>query len=130
MNMIYNDIELKSNNDGTYDWAFGYDDVSNVIGNQRLRSNIIHSILLQPYELEQEYYAFKGCSSWDYINEPRTGHVETLLSESMRIEIQKIEGVKDATITLTGEGYNIIPEILLFKDDGTEVLVEWNSEQK
>ena len=128
--MIENDIELKNNGNGTFDWKFLLDDVSDVRGNARLRSNVIHAILLRPYELEQEFYAFEGCVAWDYINDKRVDHVLTLLAEGMRLSAQKIDGVKDATVELnTRGGYNVVSSILLFKDDGTEVLIEWNSEQ-
>ena len=128
--MIYNDIQLSDNGDGTFDWNFGYDDVVNVTGAQRRRSNIIHSVMLQPYELREELYAVKGCNVWNYVNERRTDHVITLLRESVRMTVNEIEGIRDSKVTITDKGeYGISIGILLFRNDGTEEVVEWSSVQ-
>ena len=128
--MIYNDIKLKNNGDDTFDWDFSNTDVVNVYGSERRKSNIIHSVMLQPYELDEELYAFKGCELWDYINEPRRGHVITLLTESIRMSVNEIEGIRDSTVILDdGTEYRLGVEIILFKADGTEEVITWNSEQ-
>lgn len=128
--MIYNDVKLKSNDDGTFDWDFGITDIIDVYGRERRRSNVIHSIMLQPHELQEQLYTFKGCNLWDYINEPRRGHVLTLLTESIRMTVKEIEGISDATVTLddTTE-YRLGVKIIIFKNDGTEEVITWNSEQ-
>ena len=128
--MIYNDIKLANNEDGTFDWDFGYADITNVYGSERRKSNVIHSVMLQPYEIDEELYTFKGCNLWDYINEPRRGHVITLLTESIRMAVNELEGIKDSTVTLDdSRDYRLGIRIVLFKNDGTEEVINWNSEQ-
>lgn len=107
---------------GCYDWKFGVSDVSNVIGNQQLRSAVIHAVLLKPYELEQVFYQDKGCFVHEYVRGLGNSNTENLIKESIISSVKRINGIVDANVELNyTDGEVHIPKITLIKVNGEEV---------
>ena len=117
------DIKLTKSKDGKYDWTFQDGDVKTVIGEQRLINATKHAILLKRYELLQDLYKHKGCDVHNFIKTSGTPNAVKLCEESIILACKEIDGVKDATTTVSLDNGIGIQELTLIKDNGEEVTV-------
>ena len=118
-----NDIELVNMGNGFFDWKFDDRGVCNVIGESQLRSMVIHAIMLRPSELEQYPYEGKGSSVYSQVNNLGNENTQNLLVENVISTVTSIPGIVDARVTL-GDTPGVITEIVLVRDDGTEVVID------
>ena len=114
-----NDIRLENNGDGSFDWAFSHSDVEDVIGDQRLVSEVIHAILLGSGELEQYYYRDKGSNTRQFIGLLNTDDNLGLVCAELEENVRRLDGVQDAEVTLSHEGSQIlIRKVSITKSNG------------
>lgn len=113
-----NDILLKKIAPAVYDWTFNGVDVENVTGDQRIINNIIETILLKPYELEQSIYREEGCKAHNYIFEQDTPENLELIKNEIKISCKTVKDVRDADIKATIKNGQIETEIIIYKEDG------------
>ena len=118
-----NDIELESNLDGTYDWVFNMDGVSNVSGIYALASASVHAVLLEHDELAQALYVDKGCTAHEYLKDKKTDNNINLAREAIIVALEEIEDVLYADVQLENTQYGIKLEIRLTTTDGEVVTI-------
>lgn len=119
-----NDIHLiKTNN--TFDWNFTETDIDKAIGDDRLRSAVIHAISLKRGELIQEIYKNKGSLLYNYSNTTNTETNRKFLEEAIKLSCTEIEGISDAKVNLVSDDLGMlnIADITIIKNDGEEVCI-------
>lgn len=113
-----NDINLVKSGTG-YDWEFSVNNVSDVIGDQQLISAIIHNVLLNQYELEQEFYQGKGGNLAKYVGLPANNINKELVKSEVENMCRMIDGVFDAVASVEILDESIqINHISVTKDNG------------
>ena len=117
-----NDIDLVRTDNGTYDWHFDGVDVVEVGGTRRLRSAVIHDILLREDELSQSVYADKGCALYSLVKAKNSESINNYIRECIIGACTTISGVANASCTIIREDNKIrITDIRLMLEDGREV---------
>lgn len=122
-----NDIMLKNNNDGTFDWMFDNNDLQDVVGVQQTVTSVIHAIMLRKNELIQEIYQNKGCSIHDYVRAIHGENTKKFMEDSIIESCREVDGVHDANVTLITEDddYQYGVQLTVERDDGR--VVEFNA---
>ena len=119
---MINDIRLKRTKGNLFDWDFGINDISNVTGINRIKSAIIHSLLLKKNELRQEYYEDKGSNLNLLLLEKKNENLLKLVVEECEYRIKQISGVANAEVSLLNSSpYEFNIKITILTDTGLEV---------
>ena len=118
--MVTYDIELVKN-DGCFDWKFTGTDVSVVSGVQRLRSAVVHAIMLREGELDIDVYRDDGSLVYEYTRAKNNSQNREYVKEAIISACKTIGGVTDATVELTTDGNHVWIEKLVLLYQGTEV---------
>lgn len=118
-----NDIALKNNGDGTFDWMFDNNDLQDVVGVQQTVTAVIHAIMLRKSELIQEIYQNKGCSVHEYVRATKSENTKKFMEDSILESCRKVDGVHDANVTLTAEDddYEYRLQLEVEREDGRVV---------
>ena len=112
------DIQLTQTSTG-FDWNFQENDVITATGNSQIKSGIIHEILLRRGELEQEVYAERGSTLYEYAYVPHTERMNTMIEHIVIDACTHVDGVRDAQATVeNSENGIVIKEINITKTDG------------
>lgn len=118
-----NDIMLKNNNDGTFDWMFDNNDLQDVVGVQQTVTSVIHAIMLRKSELIQEIYQNKGCMIHDYVRAIHGENTKKFMEDSILESCRAVDGIHDATVNLIIEDddYQYGIQLAVERDDGRVV---------
>ena len=118
------DIELIQTDTGGYDWNFTVDDLVVARNNNRIRSAVVHAVMLKPYELENNEYATAGNTAHEYVLEKNTEHVNDLIKDGIKSAVEEIAGISDATVEVTSNNTSISVNIIVLKNNGEEVAID------
>ncbi len=119
-------IELiKDKKTGGYDWNFLFNDLNTVTGDNKIISDVIHTILLKPSELLPVFYEDKGDPAWEYIREKPTENNLYAISETVEYELEQLEEVNAAKVEIIENiNNNIVLKVVIETNNGGEVVID------
>ena len=121
--MPKNDIVLLNNGDGTFDWKFGVNDLVDARGVDRIRSAVIHRILLRTGELEQSVYQGSTGVLGGLLKSVSADNKE-LVREALEYAVSGVDGVSEARVVLADSVDVVsVTGVFVVLDNGNEVRV-------
>ena len=121
--MMLKDVMLVKTSDDTWDWNFNDDDVVTVIGNSRLASALVHSVMLRLEELDLPWYTGRGCSAHRHYKN-NSLKAQSYIRESIISSVKQVYGVQDATVELDASNPSlIVSSVTVMTEDGEEVKI-------